>query len=131
MKRASLYQVFVITAVISVAQTALAEEKTLDILRIYDQFIMASKAASSCTQPEKDNLDKFLSNFRAVAYRAGEEIKTRQPEWSEKDVLDRMKMRSEYLSQRVATVIEEKGCKDDRIEDLIKRFEMQSQLNFG
>lgn len=131
MKRTSLYQALVVTVAISVSPIALAEEKNLDILGIYDQFIMASKAASKCTEPEKDKLDKFLSNFRVVAHRAGEKIKTRKPDWSEKDVLDRMKMRSDYLSQKVEAVIQEKGCKDDRIVDLIKRFEMQSQLNFG
>ena len=108
----------------------LAEERKIGILKIFDQFVMASKAASRCVEPEEEKLRSFLTNLRIVSQRAAEEVRRRKPDWTGEQIAAVMKKRSEGLSKKVGAVIDEKGCADPRIEDLLRRFEMQAWLKF-
>lgn len=116
---------------VSTIPAPLAEEREIGILNIFDQFVMASMAASRCVEPEEEKLRGFLKNLRIVSQRAAEEVQRKKPDWAEEQLAAVMRKRSEDLSKKVGAVIDKKGCADPRIKDLLRRFEMQAGLEFG
>jgi hypothetical protein len=109
---------------------AIAQDK-LDILQVFDQFLLANHAASKCIKPDAETLGKFLGNFQVVTIRAAEEIKKRNKNpITNLDVQEIMKSRSDSQNQRVTEIIQSSGCSDPLIQDLLKRFQIQASLKF-
>lgn len=106
---------------------AIAQDK-LDILQVFDQFLLANHAASKCIKPDAETLGKFLGNFQIVIIRATEEVRKRNPNATKQEAQRIMKDRSDSQNQRVAEIIQSNGCNDPRIQDLLKRFQMQASL---
>ena len=101
--------------------------ETMDILKIYNQFTLASAASSKCLKPTKEALNSFLVNYQVVVVLMHKEIKKRKPEYSEKDIQKVMTNRNTKATNAVNKVIQSKGCSSHKIQDLIKRFYMQSK----
>jgi len=110
------------------ASSAGAQQK-LDIIQIMGQFVQANHAASKCLKPDRDKLLHFLANFKIVTARAGEEVRKRNPTMSEQQVFESFKKGSEAVVKQIDGVLGTNGCSDTRIQDLLKRFEMQANLN--
>lgn len=120
--------IITLCATILFSAPAIAEDK-LDILQIFDQFLLANHAASKCIKPDAETLGKFLGNFQAVSIRAAEEIRKRNKNpITNQDVQEIMKSRSNSQNQRVTEIVQSTGCSDPRIQDLLKRFQMQASL---
>jgi cupin superfamily acireductone dioxygenase involved in methionine salvage len=99
--------------------------ENMDILKIYNQFTLASAAASKCIKPSKEELNAFLVNYQMVVILMHKEIKKRKPEYSEKDLEKVMTNRNTKATDAVNKVIKSEGCSSNKIQDLIKRFYMQ------
>ena len=99
----------------------------MDILKIYNQFTLASAASSKCLKPSKEELNSFLVNYQVVVVLMHKEIKKRKPEYSEKDIQKVMTHRNTKATDAVNKVIKSEGCISNKIQDLIKRFYMQSK----
>ncbi|MDD4910952.1 MAG: hypothetical protein PHP57_01525 [Sideroxydans sp.] len=119
--------IFTLCAAILFSAPAIAEDK-LDILQIFDQFLLANHAASKCIKPDAETLGKFLGNFQIVTIRAAEEIQKRNPNSTNQDAQKIIKSRSDSQNQRVTEIVQSSGCNDPRIQDLLKRFQMQASL---
>ena len=117
------------TFAFSVSPLAAAEQQ-LDIVQIMGQFVQASYAASRCAKPDHETLSRFLSNYKAVSIRAGEELRKRNPGQSEQQIVDGLKQRTGVVEKAIDAVIRTNGCSDPRIQDLLRRFEMQANLKF-
>lgn len=101
----------------------------MNILKIYNQFTLASAASSKCLKPSKDELNSFLENYQIVVFLMYKEIKNRKPEYSEKDVQKVMANRNNKATNTVNDVIKTQGCNSSKIQDLLKRFYIQSKWN--
>lgn len=108
---------------------AIAQQK-LDIVQIMGQFVQANYAASRCIKPDQKTLSGFLSNFRIVTFRATEELKKRNPGQSDQQIVDGLKQRTNAVEKAIDDAIRINGCADPRIQDLVKRFELQANLKF-
>lgn len=108
---------------------AVAEQK-LDIVQIMGQFVQASYAASRCIKPDQETLSHFLYNYKIVSIRAGEELKKRNPGQSDQQLVDDLRQRTGAVEKAIDEVIRTKTCSDPRIQDLLKRFEIQANLKF-
>lgn len=106
---------------------AFAQQK-LDIVQIMGQFVQAKYAASQCLKPSEQTLNKFNSNYRIVSVRATEEILKRNPGFTEQQVSEQFKKGADAARKQIDEVIRTKGCGDPRIQDLLKRFEMQANM---
>lgn len=106
-----------------------AAQQNLDIIQIMAQFVQANHAASKCSKPDQQTLAKFNSNFKTVTARATEEAMKRKPEITEDQVSEAFKKGSDAVAKKIDEVISAKGCSDPRIQDLLKRFEIQANLN--
>ncbi len=111
----------------AISPIAVAQQK-LDIVQIMGQFVQANYAASRCIKPDQEMLARFLSNYKMVSVRASEELKRRNPGQSDQQIVEDLKQRTSAVEKAIDGVIREKGCGDPRIQDLLKRFEIQANL---
>jgi len=111
----------------AISSITVAQQK-LDIVQIMEQFIQASYAASRCIKPDQETLSRFFFNFNIVSVRAGEELKKRNPGQSDQQIVEGLKQLTGAVEKAIDSVIREKGCDDPRIQDLLKRFEIQANL---
>lgn len=118
---------FVLFAIALAASPASAQQK-LDIIQIMGQFVQANHAASKCLKPDRDTLSHFLANFKIVTVRASEEMQKRNPGMSEQQVAEKFKSGSDAVAKQIEGVLGTNGCGDPRIQDLLKRFEIQANL---
>jgi hypothetical protein len=105
-------------------------QQKLDIIQVMGQFVQANYAASQCLKPkpELQTIAKFDLNFRIVTIHATEEMQKRKPELSKQQVYDIFKKGADAVQKQIDEVIRTKGCSDPRIQDLIKRFDIQANL---
>ena len=113
--------------VATISPIAVAQQN-LDIVQIMGQFVQASYAASRCIKPDQETLSRFLFNYKMVSVRASEELKRRNPTQSDQQIVEGLKQRTSAVEKVIDSVIREKGCGDPRIQDLLKRFEIQANL---
>ncbi|MGE5489668.1 MAG: hypothetical protein ACM31P_00105 [Actinomycetota bacterium] len=109
------------------APSALAQQKP-DIIQTMDQFLQASYAVSKCGKPDQSTHSKFLANFQVVTLRAAEEIRKRNPGMSDQQVYETFRTSNNTVAQQIDGVLKAGGCGDPRIQDLLKRFEVQANL---
>ncbi len=115
---------FLITTISSIADA----QQRPDIVQIMGQFVQSSYAASRCIKPDQKTLSNFLFNYKIVSVRAGEELKKRNPAQTHQQIADGLKMRTRAVENAIDSIISENGCDDPRIQDLLKRFEIQANL---
>lgn len=108
----------------------LAAAQHLDIVQIMGQFVQAGYATSRCAKPDQRTLSNYLANFRLVTFHAMEELKKRNPSQTEQEIADRLKQRTGAVEKVIDETIRTNGCNDPRIQDLLKRFEIQASLKF-
>lgn len=123
-------QILVLIIALSSISPVFAQQK-LDIIQIMGQFVQANHAASKCIKPDQSTLSKFLWNFHLVTVRAAEEMKKRKPELTEQQIAEKFKAASDAVAKQIDDVIRSNGCSDPRVQDLLKRFEVQANLKFG
>lgn len=124
-----LVKILLTSFALSISPLATAEQR-LDIVQIMGQFVQASYAASRCIKPDQETLSRFLSNYKMVSIRAGEELKKRNPGQSDQQIVDGLKQRTGTVEKAIDEVIRTNSCSDPRIQDLLKRFEVQANLKF-
>ena len=125
----SFCKIITLCAIVVFSTPAIAQDK-IDILQVFDQFLLANHAASKCIKPDRETLGKFLGNFQVVWVRSAEEIQKRDPKHTREEIGRFMKAKSDSQDQRVKEIILSNGCNDPRIQDLIKRFYVQANLQF-
>jgi hypothetical protein len=123
----SIRTLLLIATLIASPPLAFAQQKP-DIVQIMGQFVQANHAASQCLKPDQQTMVKFNSNFRIVSVRATEEMLKRKPGSTEQQVSDQFKKGADAVHKQIDDVIRTKGCSDPRIQDLLKRFEVQVNL---
>ncbi len=126
----SFFKVITLCAIILLSVPAIAQDK-LDIFQVFHQFLLANHAASKCIKPDREILGKFLGNFQVVWIRSAMEIQKRDPKHTKEEIERFMKAKSDLQDQRVKEIIQSNGCNDPRIQDLIKRFYIQANLQLG
>jgi hypothetical protein len=105
-------------------------QQKLDIIQIMGQFVQSEYAAQKCSKPDERTLAKFNSNFRVVTIRATEEMQKRKPGATVEQITDVFGKASAAVVKQIDDVLKIGGCNDPRIQDLLKRFEIQINLNF-
>jgi hypothetical protein len=98
----------------------------IDILKIYEQFTLASAAAGKCIKPSQDELTSFLANYQMVSVSALTELKKRKPDLTNEQANKVLKAGGVKLTNAVYGVIDKEGCESEKIQDLLKRFHMQA-----
>ena len=98
-----------------------------DIRALFNQFAISAAAANKCSKPSQDTISHFNANFRLVAMATSKEIAKQHPEADQKQIAEAMKKQSSVLTKEVFDMVEEKGCTDPAVADLVQRFDMQAK----
>jgi hypothetical protein len=111
---------------LTVAHPALSQEGP-DIVKIFEQFVTSSAAASRCVKPEQETLNHFLANFQMVTTYASQELEKRYPQRTKEQIMGAMKVQSDAISQKVFELVKQKGCDHADIQEVVKRFYVQAK----
>ncbi len=101
------------------------------ILNIFDQFVVSSAAASKCAQPDKETLTAFLANFQMVSVYASQELQKQFPKRTKEEIATAMKGKSQAITEKVNSMVDEKGCSDPDVQLVVKRFFVQAKWKPG
>ena len=127
--RLSVFRILLAGALLASSTSSLAQNK-LDIVEIMRQFILAEYAAKQCLRPDQQTLARFEVNRRIVTVRATEEMLKRKPGATARQVAEWYARSTAPVLVHMDEIIHSKGCGDPRIQDLLKRFEIQANLKF-
>ena len=127
--RLSVFRILLAGALLASSTSSLAQTK-LDIVEIMRQFILAEHAAKQCLRPDQQTLARFEANRRIVTVRATEEMLKRKPGATARQVAEWYARSTTPVLVHMDEIIRSKGCDDPRIQDLLKRFEIQANLKF-
>jgi hypothetical protein len=124
----NLVRTLLLLFAIALAASPAGAQQKLDIIQIMGQFVQANHAASKCLKPDRDTLSRFLVNFKIVTVRASEEMQKRNPGMSQQQVAEKFKSGSDAVAKQIDGILGTNDCSDPRIQDLLKRFEIQANL---
>ena len=127
--RLSVFRILLAGALLASSTSSLAQNK-LDIVEIMRQFILAEHAAKQCLRPDQQTLARCEANRRIVTVRATEEMLKRKPGATARQVAEWYARSTAPVLVHMDEIIRSKGCDDPRIQDLLKRFEIQANLKF-
>ena len=127
--RLSVFRILLAGALLASSTSSLAQNK-LDIVEIMRQFILAEYAAKQCLRPDQQTLARFEANRRIVTVRATEEMLKRKPGATARQVAEWYARSTAPVLVHMDEIIRSKSCGDPRIQDLLKRFEIQANLKF-
>ena len=127
--RLSVFRILLAGALLASSTSSLAQNK-LDIVEIMRQFILAEYAAKQCLRPDQQTLARSEANRRIVTVRATEEMLKRKPGATARQVAEWYARSTAPVLVHMDEIIRSKGCGDPRIQDLLKRFEIQANLKF-
>lgn len=101
----------------------------VDIVKIFQNFVASSVAASACNVVDKSTVTKFGANNVTVATRATMALKERNPTMSEKELGEKIVKMLDSIKQSVKREIDQNGCGSDRIQQLLKLYDMHAKLD--
>lgn len=126
----SIFRFLMAAACLAAAMPALAQQGP-DIVEIMRQFILAEHAAKQCLKPDEATWARFEANRRIVVLRSTEEMLRRKPDASAWQVSQWFVRSTVPVMMQMDEIIRSKGCTDPRIQDLLKRFELQVNWKLG
>ncbi|MCL7744006.1 hypothetical protein LV476_03440 [Guyparkeria hydrothermalis] len=97
------------------------------ILQIFDQFVVSNTAAAECAEVDADTLAHFMANFRVVTSYTVRELRKQYPERSMEEIERAVPRKIQALTERMESVITERGCSDPNVQMVLKRFYMQAR----
>lgn len=102
-----------------------------DILGIFDQFITSRAAVGKCEKPTKETLKHFLANLEMVSVLSSKKLKEKYPTYSKENISKAMKSRIDLITKEVNKIIDDKGCSNSEIQEIVKRFYAQAKWKPG
>jgi hypothetical protein len=124
--RAFLILSSVLVPFLSMACYSATSEQGPDILEIFDQMVISRAAANRCAPPTPEHIRLFEANFGVVSIRAIEEVKTRRPSITDPEVMNLINGRTQAMEANVDKLVAERGCADEDVALIVRRFEVQA-----
>ena len=98
---------------------------------VFNQFVAAHRAYTSCKTPEGQQYNRFVRNMGIVQQRAVGKLSEQHPQASTDDIEQLVKVRTDEQYQIVDTLVSDSGCSDIEVWKLLKRFDNYARLNLG
>ena len=103
-----------------------AQESGSGLIDVYDQFVVASAAASACLAPDPDRISQQLETFWAIQRRVEAEHAITRPGVSAHQINGDLLDRARRMRGRILAYIDSQGCDDPVVVDLVMLFLAQS-----
>lgn len=124
---AQIVSLLLVTTIIGCSKTHTQDD--LDILTIFNQFVISNAAASKCENPDQKTLHVFSVNFQMIYNRASIKLEKKFPKYTKKKINEVLKNKFEITTRRTVELVRKKGCEDQNIQVVIKRFYVQAKWN--
>lgn len=105
-----------------------ASAQTVDITKIYENYIAASVAAGKCSEKDKATEGKFAENLMFVTINAMQKVKERT-KLSDDKVGMMFKTNTDSLTAQVGKFVDANGCDSETVRNLLKMHKMHSTMN--
>ena len=125
------YVSFPALAFLLAASSAFGAPDRIDIVTIFEQFLAAGTAAKYCNTLDSSNKLNWLKNYQVVILRATMALKERNPNVSDADLTAKVKAAIDGIRAKVDAEASANGCTSERIEQLLKLYQLQAELNFN
>lgn len=117
-----------IMTTLSLAAPAAAKSK-LDILTLFDQFMISKAVASKCARADEEKRAKFLLNMERVKFSATRRLKRMYPKATDEMIAKGSEQRQSELDNGVSEMIAKEGCDSPQIKEALRRFDVQAEMN--
>ena len=100
-------------------------------MQIWQNFLASRVAANECHALDAATDDHFLSNMMDVTIRAAQSLKESNPNVAEDVLADRMERDTNEIGTKVKADVATNGCSSERIQQLLKLYQMHSTMKLG
>ena len=104
-----------------------ALSQTIDILHIYNQFVVSQTIMSQCGKIDPELYDKNFANFEIVRRRAEKKLHAMRPELTEKDIKAALEKDRMAKINAAAEAVKERGCDHPSVQHFIKLFKIHAE----
>lgn len=94
----------------------------LDILQVFDAFVLSNAAARKCEKQDTETLTRFLTNHHMLTGHTRQELKRHYRDRTDAQIDNATIRKSEVTPKNVHAVIGRQGCNESKAKDLIGRF---------
>ncbi|ATN35213.1 hypothetical protein ACO34A_15520 [Rhizobium sp. ACO-34A] len=115
---------------LSLVAPAAAKSK-LDILTLFDQFMISKAVASRCARADEEKRAKFLLNMKRVKFSATQRLKRMYPKATDETIAKGSEQRQAELDNGVSEIIVKEGCDSPQIKEALRRFDMQADMDLA
>lgn len=120
--------IIAIMTTLSLIAPAAAKSK-LDIVTIFDQFMISKAIASKCARPDETKRAKFFLNMETVRFYATQRLKQMYPKATDEMIAKGAMQRQAELDKGASEIIAKEGCNSPQIKEALRRFDMQADMN--
>ena len=105
---------------------AAAQDTGSRLIDVYDQFVVASAAATACLAPDPDRISRQLDTFWAIQRRVEAEQVGTRPGVPAYQINGELLNRARRMRLQILDYIDRNGCDDPAVVDLVMLFLAQS-----
>lgn len=98
---------------------------------VFNQFVAAHRAFTSCKTPEGQQYERFVRNMGIVQRNATGKLSEQHPQASPQEIAQMVEQRTGEQYQMVDSLVSDSGCSDIEVWKLLKRFDNYARLNLG
>lgn len=108
------------------AGAAAAQADGSRLIDVYDQFVVASAAATACLAPDPERISRQLDTFWTIQRRVEAEQVITRPGVPEYQIVGELLDRARRMRSGILAYIDSNGCDDPAVVDLVMLFLAQS-----
>jgi hypothetical protein len=103
----------------------------MEPLYLFEVFVAAGRADALCGEPEPARRERFAHNRGYARDRAARELRKQDPAITDSEIDRRLAALVAGREDQVDALVAAKGCDDDEVRALLKRFEIRSRRAIG
>jgi hypothetical protein len=106
------------------------QQQTVDVLVMRDNFIVASIAAQKCNAGDRSKQDAHDRNFTIISRKATQVLTARSPGTDPEEVRKRDLAHIEKLQDDTFNLLQNEGCKSERVKALLRMHRLHEMIRF-
>jgi hypothetical protein len=105
-------------------------QQTVDVLKMRDNFIVASIAAQKCKSGDSSKQDAHDRNFTILSRRASQILAARSPGIAPEELRKQDLAHIEKLQDETFNLLQNEGCKSDKVKALLRMHRVHETIRF-
>jgi hypothetical protein len=106
------------------------QQQTVDVLKMRDNFIVASIAAQKCNAGDRSKQDSHDRNFTILSRRAMQILAARSPGTAPEELRKQDLAHIEKLQDETFNLLQSEGCKSEKVKTLLRMHRVHETIRF-